>query len=171
MWVFYSYGVATEEDLLKSDQCTICWYVCIIKFLFWYLFFFIYRQPMKSARKLPCSHIFHEHCLRRWLEQDSSCAICRKTLTLNLARPQQQQPQVNIAGEENGLQLFLEMFSPHNNRLARWWTQFLFESLNEDQVMCVWNDVINSFFCRLRKWWPRCLRCSPRCQLRQLDNW
>lgn len=92
---------------------------------------------MKSARKLPCSHIFHEHCLRRWLEQDSSCAICRKTLTINLARPQQQQQPANIAGEENGLQLLLEAFSPQNNRLVRWWTRFLFESMNQEQVLFV----------------------------------
>ncbi|KAL3102145.1 hypothetical protein niasHS_003554 [Heterodera schachtii] len=118
-----NYETATEEDLLKNDQCTICW------------------QPMKSARKLPCAHIFHEHCLRRWLEQDSSCAICRKTLALNLTRPQQ-----NIAGiEDNGLQVFLEAFSPQNNRFARWWMRYLFEPFNDEQTAAMVNQVSEMF--------------------------
>lgn len=35
----FSYLPASEEDLLKNEQCLICW------------------QTMKSARKLPCSHM------------------------------------------------------------------------------------------------------------------
>lgn len=100
---------------------------------------------MKSARKLPCGHVFHELCLRRWLEQDSrlilfnllkiiyfSCAICRQALALNLNN--------GVRGGEiteemdNALHYLFQAFSPHNNRLARWWTNILFETMNEEQV-------------------------------------
>lgn len=41
-----------------------------------------------------------------------------------------------LIGEEmdNALQYLVQAFSPHNNRLARWWTNLLFESMNEEQV-------------------------------------
>ena len=62
------YPEASKEDLLKQDSCTICW------------------EPMEKARKLPCGHCFHEICLRRWLQHDSSCAVCRDTLSLHLSQ-------------------------------------------------------------------------------------
>ena len=39
-------------------------------------------------------------------------------------------------GEEvnNTLQIFIEALSPQNNRIARWWSRLLLESLNEEQV-------------------------------------
>lgn len=58
-----NFPMASQEDLDKnSDDCAICW------------------DSMKSARKLPCSHLFHNSCLRSWLEQDTSCPICRTSL-------------------------------------------------------------------------------------------
>jgi len=30
--------------------------------------------------KLPCEHLFHEQCIARWLQQDSSCPQCRSTV-------------------------------------------------------------------------------------------
>uniref|UniRef100_A0A915E821 Uncharacterized protein n=1 Tax=Ditylenchus dipsaci TaxID=166011 RepID=A0A915E821_9BILA len=120
------YGKANDEDLIKNGSCTICW------------------QIMKSARKLPCGHVFHELCLRRWLEQDSSCAICRQPLALNLNHVLR---NGEIIGEEmdNALQYVVEVFSPHNNRLARWWTRLLFESMNDDQVNAMVNHVAEMF--------------------------
>lgn len=35
---------------------------------------------MDGARKLPCGHLFHNSCLRSWLEQDTSCPTCRTSL-------------------------------------------------------------------------------------------
>lgn len=58
-----NFPMASKEDLDKnSDDCAICW------------------DEMSSARKLPCSHLFHNSCLRSWLEQDTSCPTCRTSL-------------------------------------------------------------------------------------------
>lgn len=39
---FCSYPMATSEELAEnSDNCAVCW------------------EKMESARKLPCSHLFH----------------------------------------------------------------------------------------------------------------
>ena len=54
---------ATEEDLARCDN------VCIIC-----------REEMTMDtvnKKLPCSHVFHVHCLRSWLERQQNCPICR----------------------------------------------------------------------------------------------
>uniref|UniRef100_A0A915ACK0 Autocrine motility factor receptor n=1 Tax=Parascaris univalens TaxID=6257 RepID=A0A915ACK0_PARUN len=57
------YREATKEELgALSDWCAICW------------------EKMDSARRLPCTHYFHEWCLSGWLEQDSSCPTCRLML-------------------------------------------------------------------------------------------
>lgn len=53
---------ATKEELVDSDKCAVCW------------------EKLDEARRLPCSHIFHHNCLRSWLEQDTSCPTCRKSL-------------------------------------------------------------------------------------------
>ncbi|XP_057814498.2 uncharacterized protein LOC131028262 [Cryptomeria japonica] len=39
-------------------------------------------QLGEDARQMPCheSHIFHTHCLLRWLESSNSCPICRTRL-------------------------------------------------------------------------------------------
>jgi autocrine motility factor receptor len=43
-----NYQLATNDDLqINSDNCAICW------------------EKMLTARKLPCSHLFHESCLQR----------------------------------------------------------------------------------------------------------
>uniref|UniRef100_A0A336L323 CSON003550 protein n=1 Tax=Culicoides sonorensis TaxID=179676 RepID=A0A336L323_CULSO len=61
-----SYPPATAEDLSQnSDNCAICW------------------EKMESARKLPCSHLFHNSCLQSWLEQDASCPTCRCSLSIH----------------------------------------------------------------------------------------
>ncbi|CAG2170510.1 unnamed protein product, partial [Oppiella nova] len=58
-----NFPMATSDELEKnSDDCAICW------------------DRMESARKLPCGHLFHNSCLRSWLEQDTSCPTCRTSL-------------------------------------------------------------------------------------------
>lgn len=58
-----SFPMATEEEIEKnSDDCAICW------------------DTMESARRLPCGHLFHNSCLRSWLEQDTSCPTCRTSV-------------------------------------------------------------------------------------------
>uniref|UniRef100_A0A8P4KU25 RING-type domain-containing protein n=1 Tax=Dicentrarchus labrax TaxID=13489 RepID=A0A8P4KU25_DICLA len=71
------FAVATAEELaVNDDDCAICW------------------DAMLTARKLPCGHLFHNSCLRSWLEQDTSCPTCRTSLNINgdggQARSQQQ---------------------------------------------------------------------------------
>ena len=69
-----NFEVASEEDIAKfSDECAICW------------------DSMVTARKLPCGHLFHNFCLRSWLEQDASCPTCRTSF-----KGQQQQHQVDL---------------------------------------------------------------------------
>lgn len=56
---------ATQEDLKENkDDCAICW------------------EELKSARKLPCNHLFHDSCIRSWLEHETSCPICRCQLEI-----------------------------------------------------------------------------------------
>ncbi|XP_061429078.1 E3 ubiquitin-protein ligase AMFR [Lethenteron reissneri] len=60
------FAAATSEELASNnDDCAICW------------------DSMQSARKLPCGHLFHNACLRSWLEQDTSCPTCRMSLNIN----------------------------------------------------------------------------------------
>ncbi|XP_067104991.1 E3 ubiquitin-protein ligase AMFR [Osmerus mordax] len=60
------FAVATAEELTaNNDDCAICW------------------DAMQTARKLPCGHLFHNSCLRSWLEQDTSCPTCRMSLNIN----------------------------------------------------------------------------------------
>ena len=54
---------ATAEDLTRADH------VCIVC-----------REDMgpgSRAKRLDCSHSFHVHCLRSWLERQQNCPICR----------------------------------------------------------------------------------------------
>lgn len=56
---------ASDEELRQNDDdCAICW------------------EEMKSARKLPCNHLFHDGCLRSWLEHETSCPTCRQPLNI-----------------------------------------------------------------------------------------
>ena len=58
------YADAGEQDiLLFNDDCAIC------------------REPLESAKKLPCGHLFHLLCLRSWLAHHSSCPTCRRPLS------------------------------------------------------------------------------------------
>ena len=54
---------ATEEEIASGDAtCIIC------------------RDDMTSAKKLPCGHIYHHHCLRTWLETQETCPYCRAAI-------------------------------------------------------------------------------------------
>lgn len=78
-----NYPLATADDLQQnSDNCAICW------------------EKMETARKLPCSHLFHNSCLQSWLEQDTSCPTCRLALSVQsstrLRPPPNRQPNIDF---------------------------------------------------------------------------
>uniref|UniRef100_A0AAX7SIV1 E3 ubiquitin-protein ligase AMFR n=1 Tax=Astatotilapia calliptera TaxID=8154 RepID=A0AAX7SIV1_ASTCA len=78
------FAVATAEELAANDDdCAICW------------------DAMLTARKLPCGHLFHNSCLRSWLEQDTSCPTCRKSLNINGDGGQARSPQQGGGLEDN----------------------------------------------------------------------
>eukprot|EP01059_Diplonema_ambulator_P032747 TRINITY_DN6577_c2_g1_i1.p1 TRINITY_DN6577_c2_g1~~TRINITY_DN6577_c2_g1_i1.p1 ORF type:complete len:499 (+),score=146.63 TRINITY_DN6577_c2_g1_i1:24-1499(+) len=54
----------TEEDLAEDATCSIC---------------FDDMTP-GGGKKLTCSHMFHRHCLRQWLERQTTCPYCRQSI-------------------------------------------------------------------------------------------
>jgi len=60
----------TNEPRDASRQCVIC-------------------QEEKRAewRALPCAHVFHDKCVKDWLEQNPSCPVCRMTFPTLQAGP------------------------------------------------------------------------------------
>lgn len=68
---------ANEEELEDADHsCIIC------------------REEMLSAKKLPCKHIFHLHCLRSWMERSNNCPICRAVIPTEAATAQRENMQM-----------------------------------------------------------------------------
>lgn len=72
-------NVSPEELSQIDDNCAIC------------------RDPLTSAKKLPCGHLFHTNCLRSWLEYNSSCPSCR----FELIRPGSRAPNDREEQAEN----------------------------------------------------------------------
>ena len=75
---------ATEEEVEQDPTCSIC-----------------YDELYSGdAKKLGCSHMFHRHCLRQWLERQTTCPYCRQnidTTNKNAAREAQQARDVAAA--------------------------------------------------------------------------
>ncbi|XP_074571113.1 E3 ubiquitin-protein ligase RING1-like [Curcuma longa] len=59
--------IKISRELLASDeaQCS----VCMDTF-----------EMGNEAKKMPCKHIFHKHCILPWLELHNSCPVCRYEL-------------------------------------------------------------------------------------------
>jgi hypothetical protein len=53
-----------EEIKNNNDVCSIC------------------LQDMKSAKITPCNHLYHEMCLRKWLNTKTDCPICNEKITI-----------------------------------------------------------------------------------------
>ncbi|CAH1112069.1 unnamed protein product [Psylliodes chrysocephalus] len=58
----------TEEQVSAKLQCSVCWEDF---------------QLRENVRQLPCLHIYHEPCIRPWLELHGTCPICRQNLGNN----------------------------------------------------------------------------------------
>ncbi|CAL1279395.1 unnamed protein product [Larinioides sclopetarius] len=95
-----NYPMASAEELDKNnDDCAICW------------------DHLDFARKLPCGHLFHNSCLRSWLEQDTSCPTCRKALSDSMEK------EVNVASYDHSDILDREA-GDHNSNSRNQYFQF-----------------------------------------------
>jgi hypothetical protein len=65
----------TENDLEEENsECTIC-----LEKL----------SAGDSALRIPCGHIFHEDCVRKWLQSNNQCPMCRYELPTDDASSEQ----------------------------------------------------------------------------------
>lgn len=124
------FAVATAEELVANDDdCAICW------------------DAMLTARKLPCGHLFHNSCLRSWLEQDTSCPTCRTSLNISgdgaPGRNQQQGPGLedNI-GPVGAAPEVRPHINQHNHffhfdgsRIASWLPSFSVEVMHTTNIL------------------------------------
>lgn len=63
------YPDATQAEIAAGDaMCIIC------------------REELTAAKKLPCGHLFHMHCLRSWLERQQLCPTCRRPVLVGMLR-------------------------------------------------------------------------------------
>lgn len=78
-----------EDQVNKKLQCSVCWEDFILN---------------EDVRQLPCSHVYHDGCIRPWLELHGTCPICRQ----NLGNNEQQSSDTNLPNTiENGKLLCL----------------------------------------------------------------
>lgn len=49
-------------------QCSVCWEDFVLK---------------EMVHQLPCLHVYHESCIKPWLELHGTCPICRQNLANN----------------------------------------------------------------------------------------
>lgn len=80
MHFFFSYepqhvGVPPTQDSVidslpqveasQSEECAVC------------------REAFKAqATSLPCKHLYHQECIRPWLERHNSCPLCRQAVSI-----------------------------------------------------------------------------------------
>ncbi|KAK1891456.1 E3 ubiquitin-protein ligase AMFR [Dissostichus eleginoides] len=133
------FAVATAEELTANDDdCAICW------------------DTMLTARRLPCGHLFHNSCLRSWLEQDTSCPTCRTSLNINGdgAPARGQQPGGGLEDNIGPVGAAPEA-RPHINhhnhffhfdgsRIASWLPSFSVEA-NNSQLMAMAHQIQEMF--------------------------
>lgn len=55
----------SEQQVTLKTQCSVCWEDF---------------QFGENVRQLPCTHIYHDPCIRPWLELHGTCPICRQNL-------------------------------------------------------------------------------------------
>ncbi|XP_072837056.2 E3 ubiquitin-protein ligase AMFR [Pogona vitticeps] len=145
------FAVATPEELAaNNDDCAICW------------------DSMQSARKLPCGHLFHNSCLRSWLEQDTSCPTCRMSLNItdnHHAREDHQRENL----EENLAPVAVAEGRPHLNqhnhffhfdgsRIASWLPSFSVEVMHTTSLLGIAqtsNSQLNAMAHQIQEMFPQ----------------
>lgn len=58
----------TQEQVNAKLQCSVCWEDFVLN---------------EHVRQLSCQHVYHEVCIRPWLELHGTCPICRQNLGNN----------------------------------------------------------------------------------------
>ncbi|VDP02919.1 unnamed protein product, partial [Soboliphyme baturini] len=111
-WRSFRYPLVSGEELRSRDEiCAICW------------------DQLDSARRLPCKHMFHNWCLRSWLEQETSCPTCRFSLA---GRRSESRERVQTPGDESTVRFrrnhpVNHFFHFDGRRYARWLPSFSVE--------------------------------------------
>ena len=62
---------SSSECIAMPNKCTAMPNECIICLL-------NYTEETKKITE--CNHIFHQECLERWLQENTSCPLCRSEL-------------------------------------------------------------------------------------------
>ncbi|KAF8673364.1 hypothetical protein HU200_048925 [Digitaria exilis] len=63
-----------------------------------------------KLRAMPCSHIFHQNCIFKWLRRSATCPLCRHQLPTEEA----------AADDEEEVQQQLQRIRFESERLDRW---------------------------------------------------
>ncbi|XP_051741260.1 autocrine motility factor receptor a [Ctenopharyngodon idella] len=145
------FAVATPEELMaNNDDCAICW------------------DSMTTARKLPCGHLFHNSCLRSWLEQDTSCPTCRMSLNISEGGREREEGQReplddNIAavpGTEARAHLnqHNHFFHFDGSRIASWLPSFSVEVMHTTNILGIAqanNSQLNAMAHQIQEMFPQ----------------
>lgn len=145
------FAVATPEELAaNNDDCAICW------------------DSMQAARKLPCGHLFHNSCLRSWLEQDTSCPTCRMSLNItDNHRAREGHQRENL--DENLAPVAVAEGRPHLNqhnhffhfdgsRIASWLPSFSVEVMHTTNILGIAqasNSQLNAMAHQIQEMFPQ----------------
>lgn len=145
------FAVATPEELLaNNDDCAICW------------------DSMTTARKLPCGHLFHNSCLRSWLEQDTSCPTCRMSLNISEGVREREEGQ-REALEENmpagpgaearpHVNQHNHFFHFDGSRIASWLPSFSVEVMHTTNILGIAqanNSQLNAMAHQIQEMFPQ----------------
>ncbi|XP_067905819.1 E3 ubiquitin-protein ligase AMFR isoform X2 [Heterodontus francisci] len=145
------FAAATPEELASNnDDCAICW------------------DSMQSARKLPCGHLFHNSCLRSWLEQDTSCPTCRMSLNINednhAGDPRQRDnldenigPVPDVEGRPH-LNHHNHFFHFDGSRIASWLPSFSVEVMHTTNILGIAqvnNSQLNAMAHQIQEMFPQ----------------
>ncbi|XP_051978409.1 autocrine motility factor receptor a [Xyrauchen texanus] len=145
------FAVATPDELMaNNDDCAICW------------------DSMTTARKLPCGHLFHNSCLRSWLEQDTSCPTCRMSLNINEGRREreegQREPLDNNLATGPGaearphLNQHNHFFHFDGSRIASWLPSFSVEVMHTTNILAIAqanNSQLNTMAHQIQEMFPQ----------------
>ncbi|XP_061449783.1 E3 ubiquitin-protein ligase AMFR [Rhineura floridana] len=145
------FAVATPEELAaNNDDCAICW------------------DSMQAARKLPCGHLFHNSCLRSWLEQDTSCPTCRMSLNITDNHHTREDHQrenldenlapVAVAEGRPHLNQHNHFFHFDGSRIASWLPSFSVEVMHTTNILGIAqasNSQLNPMAHQIQEMFPQ----------------